>query len=80
MIALCEYDYPNKIDSRTIMDNQSPQSSATREQFIVRFPEGLRAKVKAVAAANRRSMNAELLLLIERGLAASGEQGDVRAA
>lgn len=58
------------------MADQLQTSAPSKEQFIVRFPDGLRAKVKAVAAANRRSMNAELLLLIERGLAAAGERGD----
>lgn len=47
------------------------QSGSVKEQFIVRFPDGLRSKVKAIAASNRRSMNAELLLLIERGLAST---------
>jgi hypothetical protein len=62
------------------MSDHAHQATQTREQFIVRFPDGLRAKVKAVATANRRSMNAELLLLIERGLAAAGERGDSAAA
>jgi hypothetical protein len=53
------------------MSEHSRQPGALKEQFIVRFPDGLRSKVKAIAAGNRRSMNAELLLLIEKGMAAA---------
>lgn len=44
-------------------------SSAAKDQFIVRFPDGMRDLLRQRAAANRRSMNAELLLLIERAIA-----------
>lgn len=39
------------------------------DKFVLRFDApGLRDALKARAAANRRSLNAELLSLIERGL------------
>ena len=42
------------------------------DKFILRFHgEGQRSEIKARAALNKRSMNAEILLLIEQGLAAS---------
>ncbi|MGX9911759.1 Arc family DNA-binding protein [Bordetella bronchiseptica] len=37
-------------------------------QVMLRLPGDLRARVKAQAARNRRSMNAEIVLMIERGL------------
>ncbi len=40
-----------------------------QEQFVLRMPTGLRDRVKQRAEANRRSMNAELILHIENGLA-----------
>jgi hypothetical protein len=41
---------------------------------MVRFPDGLRDKIKALAKANRRSMNAEIVFALEeRMLAATGE-------
>lgn len=44
------------------------------DQYIVRFPDGLRDKIKATAKANRRSMNAEIVFALEeRMLAATGE-------
>ncbi|ATQ75061.1 hypothetical protein CR152_11420 [Massilia violaceinigra] len=49
------------------------QATCAKEQFILRFPAGMRAQLKNIAAANRRSLNAELLLMIERGLAAACE-------
>ena len=38
------------------------------EQFVVRMPEGLRAKLKELSTANRRSMNAQLVMLLEDGI------------
>lgn len=48
-----------------------------KDRFILRFhDEGQRAAMKARAAANKRSMNAEILVLIEQGLAkALGDTG-----
>jgi hypothetical protein len=50
------------------MSTQSPASSNPKEQFILRFPSGMREHLKMLAASNRRSMNAELLQLIEKGM------------
>jgi plasmid stability protein len=40
--------------------------------FNVRFPEDLHARVRAQAAADRRSINSEILHLIELGLRTAG--------
>lgn len=56
-------------------------ASMVKEQFILRFPNGMRARLKEIAASNRRSLNAQLLLMIERGLVAAEEQeSDAQAA
>ena len=47
----------------------------SKDQFIVRMPAGMRDHLKQLANANRRSMNAELLLIIERGMATEGNNG-----
>lgn len=40
-----------------------------KDRFILRFhDQGQRAAMKVRAAANKRSMNAEILVLIEQGL------------
>ncbi|MCD2163823.1 Arc family DNA-binding protein [Comamonas koreensis] len=41
-----------------------------KDQFVLRFPESnMRKEIKARAAMNERSMNAELIYLIKRGQA-----------
>ncbi|WP_282696343.1 Arc family DNA-binding protein [Streptomyces sp. CC208A] len=42
--------------------------------FNVRFPDDLHARVRAQAAADRRSINSEILHLIEVGLANAGAE------
>jgi plasmid stability protein len=39
-----------------------------QDKFVLRMPDGLREDIKQRAAANNRSMNAEILSLIESGL------------
>ena len=52
--------------------NDAKVLNDAKDRFILRFHgEGQRSEIKARAAANKRSMNAEILLLIEQGLAAS---------
>lgn len=41
---------------------------AWKDQYMLRFPDGLRETIKDVAAQNKRSMNAEIIALIEEGL------------
>lgn len=40
------------------------------DRFQLRLPAGLRDKIRVRAALSRRTMNAEFLVLIERGIAA----------
>ena len=50
--------------------------SETCDKFILRFNvEGLRKQLKVRAAENERSLNAEILYLIKRGLQ-SDQQGE----
>lgn len=39
------------------------------DQYIVRFPNGLRDRIKEAAAANNRSMNAEIISRLEDSFA-----------
>lgn len=41
------------------------------DQFIIRFPDGLRARIKRQAALNRRSMNSEIVTHLEQAFPAS---------
>lgn len=56
------------------MDKQKPPSE-TCDKFILRFNvDGLRKELKVRAAMNERSLNAEILYLIKRGIAAEQPQ------
>lgn len=43
------------------------------DQYVLRFPDGLRPALKERAARNRRSLNAEMILILERAVEADGE-------
>lgn len=45
------------------------------EQYIVRFPDGMRHLIKERAVKNRRTMNAEIIYCIEQQLEAEKEKG-----
>ncbi len=42
------------------------------DRYIVRMPDGMRDQVKVLAARNRRSMKAEIILMIENALSHPG--------
>lgn len=44
------------------------------ESLFVRFPPGMRDRLRARAAANRRSMNSEIVHVLDRALAAGEEE------
>ncbi|RAH97841.1 hypothetical protein DLJ53_28840 [Acuticoccus sediminis] len=46
--------------------------SAEQDQFVVRFPDGLRDRVKAYAERNGRSMNTEIIRVLEASFPADG--------
>lgn len=46
------------------MSDQFPSRSL--DKIIIRVPDGMRKRIKRVADANGRSVNAELLVLLER--------------
>lgn len=52
------------------------------DQYMLRLPDGWRDAIKARAAANRRSMNQEILIALAGliGEAAGGEFGDLTPA
>lgn len=54
--------------------NRHAYASGRQDQYVVRLPDGMRDKIKAMAKANRRSMNAEIVFALdERMQAAAGE-------
>jgi len=54
------------------MSKQTKQPATTREQFVLRFHSpGQRDTLKARSKASLRTMNAEILFLIEAGIRAT---------
>ena len=49
-------------------------------QFVVRLPHGMRDRIREQAAANRRSMNAEIVHYLDRALEAQEAKGAASAA
>lgn len=45
------------------------------EQYTVRFPDGLRDRIKSAAEANNRSMNAEIVARLEASLSSTNAGG-----
>ncbi len=45
---------------------KEPYPSETADRYIVRFPEGMRDRLKQAAADNNRSMNAEIIARLEQ--------------
>lgn len=39
-----------------------------QDKYVVRFPDGMRDRLKAAAEANKRSMNAEIIARLDRSL------------
>lgn len=57
------------------MNNESKSLSREADKYILRFHEdGLRKQIKVRAAQNERTLNAELLYLIKRGIQAEQRQ------
>ena len=62
------------------MERKTPQDTESRhaDKYIVRFPEGMRDKLKAEAKVNNRTLNAEVVARLERSFSTTdmGLQGD----
>lgn len=54
------------------------RDSQDADKYIVRFPSGMRDRIKAAAAANGRSLNAEIVQRLQASFEAPG-QGDAES-
>lgn len=52
--------------------------SDKQDQFMVRFPEGMRDRIKAAAEASNRSMNAEIVAALEELFPSPPKFGELR--
>lgn len=53
--------------------------SRQADKYIVRLPDGMRESIRQRAAANRRSMNQEIVHYLDRALAAGKNEGPAGA-
>ena len=47
------------------------------EKFVIRLPNGLREQIKALSEHNRRSMNSEIIMVLERHIQ-QNQQADIQ--
>lgn len=50
------------------------------DKYIVRLPDGMRDRIRDNAAANRRSMNSEIVYHLDRALADENKKGPAATA
>jgi plasmid stability protein len=53
--------------------------SRSSDQFVIRMPDGMRDRIKTRSEANRRSMNAEVIVLLEAAMGESEKTQGVPA-
>ena len=53
--------------------------SSFPDQYPLRMPAGMRSRIRANADANRRSMNSEIVYILDRALAAEEKNGPAEA-
>jgi len=59
-------------DDKTLQPENSSETSSTGitpamvEKFVIRLPQGLREQIKTLSEQNRRSMNSEIILVLEK--------------
>lgn len=48
------------------MSDSNKRPPALVEKFVIRLPNGLREQIKALSEQNRRSMNSEIIMVLEK--------------
>ncbi len=48
------------------MIDSNKRTPALVEKFVIRLPNGLREQIKALSEQNRRSMNSEIIMVLEK--------------
>lgn len=48
------------------MSDSNKRTPALVEKFVIRLPNGLREQIKALSEQNRRSMNSEIIMVLEK--------------
>lgn len=56
------------------------KTGRSSDQFMLRLPEDLRDRIRSIAERNGRSMNAEIVLRLERSISFEDEYGSIENA
>lgn len=48
------------------MTDSTKSSPSLVEKFVIRLPQGLREQIKTLSEQNRRSMNSEIIMVLEK--------------
>ena len=57
---------PDSAETRQASENSPSRTPAIIEKFVIRLPNGLRNKIKHLSEQNRRSMNSEIIMVLEK--------------
>jgi hypothetical protein len=57
-------------------DDNENYNSRTADKFLIRLPEGMRDQLKLSAKRNHRSINSEIIFMIEQNLASAITQNN----
>ena len=52
------------------MSDSTKNTPSLVEKFVIRLPNGLREQIKALSEQNRRSMNSEIIMVLEKAYSA----------
>ncbi|WUR14713.1 Arc family DNA-binding protein [[Empedobacter] haloabium] len=47
---------------------KTPRNPQTADKYIVRLPDGMREKISEIAKSNKRSMNAEIVSMLQQAM------------
>lgn len=67
------------LDSKIRCMNKSLPPSRTADQYVVRFPDGMRDRIAEAAKANGRSMNAEIIARLQSTFTPTQQRLDFQA-
>ncbi|MAM70632.1 MAG: hypothetical protein CMP91_05750 [Gammaproteobacteria bacterium] len=60
------------------MSDSTKSTPALVEKFVIRLPKGLREQIKTLSEHNRRSMNSEIIMVLEKHIRQSLQQEDLQ--
>lgn len=57
------------------MNDSTKNTPSLVEKFVIRLPKGLREQIKTLSEQNRRSMNSEIIMVLEKHIQQFSQEG-----